>query len=82
MPTLTIIYCGMTFFDGEVDGFRWEDLPGQSVTVTGQIAKAKAAATGGLGAIADLISAASRKKTEAMIADKTPADVNEGSSDD
>ena len=77
MPTLTITYCGMTIFDGEVDGLRWDDLPGQSVTVTGQVAKSKAASNG-LGAIADMITAASRKKTEAMIADKTAADVNEG----
>lgn len=80
MPTLTITYCGMTLFDGEVDGFRWDDLPGHSVTVTGQLTKPKAAGTG-LGALAEMITAASRKKTEAVIEEKKSADVIEGSND-
>lgn len=62
MPVLTITYADLTLFDGEVDGFRWDDVPGQSVTVTGQLAKPKAAASG-LSAIADMIAAASKAKT-------------------
>lgn len=79
MPTLRITYRDLEIFSGEVDGFTWDDTEGQ-VQVSGRIKRANTG--GGLGAIADLITAASRKKTEAMIADKTPADVNEGSSDD
>lgn len=63
MSTLTITYAGMTLFDGEVSAFRWDDVPGQSVTVTGQMAKPKTANTGGLSAIADLIAQASKAKT-------------------
>lgn len=81
MPNLTITYCGMTLFDGDVEAFRWDDVPGQSVTVTGQLAKTKTAGNG-LGAIADLISAASRKKTDTMIAEKkAAADVIEETDD-
>jgi len=60
---LTITYAGLTLFDGEVDGFRWADVPGQSVTVTAQLAKPKTSNGSGLSAIADMIAAASKAKT-------------------
>ena len=75
MPTLRITYRDLEIFSGEVDGFTWDDTEG-NVAVTGRIKRATTG--GGLGAIADMITAASRKKTEAMIADKTAADVIEG----
>lgn len=62
MPVLTIIYGDLPIFSGEVDSFGWTDVPGQSVTVTGQLAKPKAAG-GGLSAIADMIAQASKAKT-------------------
>lgn len=66
MSVLTITYAGLTLFDGEVESFGWTDVPGQSVTVTGQLAKPKAASGGGgLGAIADMIAQASKAKTAA-----------------
>lgn len=63
MPILTVTYNGLAIFNGEVAGFRWDDLPGQSVTVTAQVAKPKAASAGGLSAIADIIAQASKAKT-------------------
>lgn len=64
MPNLRITYGDIEIYNGEVDGFQWDDQPGTSVTVTGRIAKPK---TGG--ALFDLIANASRTKTQAA-ADK------------
>jgi hypothetical protein len=69
VPTLRIIYGDIPLFEGEVDAFRWDDVPGQSVTVTGQISKAKAG--GGLTALTDMLTAASRQRTEAKRAELT-----------
>lgn len=63
MPILTITYGDLTLFSGETEALRWDDCPGQSITVTGQLAKAKAASGGGLSAIADMIAQASKAKT-------------------
>lgn len=63
MSVLKIEYAGLCIFEGEVESFGWTDIPGQSVTVTGQIAKSKTASSGGLSAIADLIAQASKAKT-------------------
>ena len=64
MSSLTITYAGMTIFDGEVSAFRWDDVPGDSVTVTAQLAKPKSAAgAGGLSTIVDLFAQASKAKT-------------------
>lgn len=65
MSSLKIEYAGLIIFEGEVDSFGWTDVSGQSVTVTGQLAKPKAASSGGLGAIADMIAQASKAKTAA-----------------
>ena len=65
MSSLSITYAGMTLFDGEVSAFRWDDVPGDSVTVTAQLAKPKAAAgAGGLSSIVDLFAQASKAKTD------------------
>lgn len=65
MSALTITYAGMTLFDGEVSAFRWDDVPGDSVTVTAQLAKPKTtAAGGGLSSIVDMLAQASKAKTD------------------
>lgn len=64
MPVLRIVYNEITLFDGEVSSFRWDDVPGQSVTVAAQLIKPKATAnSGGLSAIAEMIAQASKAKT-------------------
>lgn len=89
MPVLTITYSGMTLFSGEVDGFRWDDLPGESVMVTGQLAKPKASSGGGLSAIADMITQASKAKTAAKhrelsqsVETETHSEIAEDAADD
>lgn len=55
----------MTLFEDEVSAFRWDDVPGQSVTVTAQLTKPKAASSsGGLSSIVDMIAQASKAKTD------------------
>lgn len=86
MAVLTITYAGLTLFDGEVDGFRWDDVPGQSVTVTGQLAKPKAAAAGGLSSIVDMLAQASKAKTaekrRELAQTETETDIEEDAADD
>jgi hypothetical protein len=87
VSALTITYAGLTLFDGEVEGFRWDDVPGQSVTVTGQLAKPKAAGGGGLSAVVDMIAQASKAKTAekrrelAQSADTNPETVEDAADD-
>lgn len=64
MPVLTITYGDLTLFDGDVAGIRFEDTPGHSVTVTGQMAKEKTSGGGGLSAVVDMLAQASKAKTE------------------
>lgn len=63
MPILTITYGDLELFSGDVEAFRWDDVPGKSVTVTAQLTAPKAKSAGGLGAIADMIAQASKAKT-------------------
>lgn len=86
MSRLTVTYAGLTLFDGEVEGFRWDDVPGSSVTVTGQLAKPKAAAAGGLSSIVDMLAQASKAKTDQKrreLAQTDPeTDIEEDAADD
>ena len=87
MPVLTIIYGDLPIFSGEVDSFGWTDVPGQSVTVTGQLAKPKAGGGGGLSAVVDMIAQASKAKTAekrrelAQSADTNPETVEDAADD-
>lgn len=74
MSRLTITYAGLTLFDGEVEGFRWDDVPGSSVTVTGQLAKAKTSGGSGLSSIVDMIAQASKAKTAEKRQQLTPTE--------
>ena len=63
MPTLRITYGDLELFNDEVEAFRWDDVPGKSVTVTAQLPAPKTKSGNSLGTIADIIAQASKAKT-------------------
>lgn len=68
MKHLRVEYNGIVLFDGNVDEVNWSDGPG-GVTVSGKV-KAKAAQNGGGGGLLDLLTSASKRQTEATVAQK------------
>ena len=87
VPILRITYGDLELFNGDVEAFRWDDVPGKSVTVTAQLAAPKAKSGNGLGAIADMIAQASKAKTAekrrelAQSADTNPETVEDAADD-
>ena len=63
MKRLTITYGGVLIHDGEVDSFSWTDSEGY-VAVTGET-KAKATPAGA--GLLEMLTQASRRKTEAVV---------------
>jgi hypothetical protein len=64
LKRLTITYNDFTVFDGEVDEFTWQDNAA-GVSVSGKV-KSRPQSSG----LMDIISQASRKKTEAVVEQK------------
>lgn len=75
MKQLKIEYNGIVLWDGPVDEVQWSDGP-NGVAVAGKIKPARPA--GGIGAgIAELLTNASKAKTEAVVEEKKAALVEE-----
>jgi hypothetical protein len=68
MKHLRVEYNGIVLFDGGVDEVNWSDGPG-GISVTGKFGKA-AGGGGVAGGLMDLLTAASKKQTEAKIEEK------------
>lgn len=76
MKRLLIAYGDQTLYDGDVDAFTWHEEDGQ-VSVTGKTKPARTAA-GGSGLL-DMLTAASRRQTEAKRAELAAVDAEEAS---
>lgn len=75
MKNLTIVYNGVELFSGGVDDFTWQDSP-SGVTVSGKTRSAKPA-----NGLMNMISQASRAKTDAVVAEKKAEIAAEGTDD-
>ena len=69
MKHLRVEYNGIVLFDGGVDEVDWRDGPG-GISVTGKFGKPAGAGGGVAGGLMDLLTAASKKQTEAKIEEK------------
>lgn len=68
MKHLKVEYNNIVLFDGEVEEVNWSDGP-TGVTVTGKVRVAAGAAGNG-GGFLDFLTAASRRQTESVAAQK------------
>jgi len=73
MKHLKVEYNGVVLFDGEVDEVQWVDGPG-AMAISGKFPVERAASGGGIATgLLDMLSAASKKATEAKIEEKRHA---------
>jgi len=69
MKHLRVEYNGIVLFDGGVDEVNWSDGP-NGISVNGKFGKSASAGGGVAGGLMDLLTAASKKQTEAKIEEK------------
>jgi hypothetical protein len=69
MKHLRVEYNGIVLFDGGVDEVNWSDGP-NGISVNGKFGKSASVGGGVAGGLMDLLTAASKKQTEAKIEEK------------